>query len=147
MTLSDFDEAERLGLVSVEQLNREKAETLLSYRRRVLNWDGEYNHVCYVYFFGLKKPLPLKNFEAQGYEVVPRSDCVANPANLYEDRLRWAAPSFHYDSHKIYLIRGRIDRLEVSRLSKKEEKIYKKGNVEIILHESDNITQLHVINP
>lgn len=147
MALSDFDRVERLGLMSIEQLNQEKAETLLSYRKKKFDWDREYGNVCYVHFIGLKKPLPLKSFEAQGYEVVSRSDCVANPANLYESRLRWAAPSFHYDSHKIYLIRGRVDRLEVSRLSEKEGKIYKKDNVEIIFHESDNIAQVHLINP
>ena len=61
-----------------------------------------------------------------GYDLVPKSDCVAQTKNLHELKLSWVAPFYHYVGSREYLIYGSTENLNLTVLMNDKRQIWHK---------------------
>ncbi|RKV93408.1 MAG: hypothetical protein D8H92_11105 [Campylobacter sp.] len=129
--LSKFPYVKDRDLAKFEALTNTKGETLLIYRKKAIPYhcrDKLQTCICYAHFIKADKPFILtqQKMLQEGYELVSKSDCIAETTNLHEFKLSWAMPSYHYAGSREYLIYGSIKNLNITAIVNDKRRIWHK---------------------
>jgi|GEM_PF-594927 hypothetical protein len=148
-------------LIKFKALTGLEGETLLIYRKKVPDgvcFNKWQTCICYTHFIKADGPFTTtqQTMTLDGYDLVPKSDCVAQTKNLHELKLSWAAPFYHYAGSREYLIYGSTENLNLTVLMNDKRQIWHKEDHipwgqpikydhEVILYPEFNMIQINTL--